>query len=82
MTTSKSPSDAVKQSAMTIKRRKRARFVFPLLWLILVLPAGASPSGILDSLRNWMFDFYQRAAPAQPSPKNSVLTIAIDFHVA
>jgi signal transduction histidine kinase/ActR/RegA family two-component response regulator len=57
----------------------RARAVVASLCLVAILPLGAIPGGFFDTSRNWLFDLYQRAAPAQ---RPAARTVIIDIDSA
>ena len=51
----------------------RGRATVVVLCLVAILPLGAIPGGFFDTSRNWLFDFYQRAAPARRAPPQTVI---------
>jgi signal transduction histidine kinase/ActR/RegA family two-component response regulator len=57
----------------------RARAVVASLCLVAILPLGAIPGGFFDTSRNWLFDLYQRAAPAR---RTAARTVIIDIDTA
>jgi signal transduction histidine kinase len=60
----------------TAGRAMRSRAALTILCLIAILPVGAIPGGFFDTSRNWLFDFYQRAAPAlRVAPQTVIIDI-------
>jgi signal transduction histidine kinase len=59
-----------------VGRAMRARATVTILCLAAILPVGAIPGGFFDTSRNWLFDFYQRAAPAlRVAPQTVIIDI-------
>src|SRR5882724_12661789 len=51
----------------------RDRVVVTSLCLVAILPLGSISGGFFDTSRNWLFDFYQRAAPARRAAPQTVI---------
>lgn len=64
-----------------VNRIMRARATAAILCLVAIVPVDVIPGSFFDTSRNWLFDFYQRAAPALRVVPQTVI-IDIDFGIA
>ena len=55
------------------QRWASGEIIAPIVCLLLVSAAGVWPNGFFDSARNWLFDAYQRFAPARRADSQTVL---------
>jgi len=59
-----------------VGRAMRTRAAVTILCLAAILPVGAIPGGFFATSRNWLFDSYQRAAPAlRVAPQTVIIDI-------